>query len=1206
METPQKYYFEKLTPVDDSDISVYESAIDFVFENDDVRNVAISGAYGAGKSSVLSSYKKEKNNLKFLHISLAHFQNGDDNSKSDESSKTIKESVLEGKILNQLIHQIPAERIPQTNFRVKKSTSNWSVFWRTVAVAVFALTFLHIYLYNRWTQFVGILPAGKVQTVLTLTTRTSALLVSGVIGFFLLFIFLYRILRTQKNKNIFKKLNIQGNEIEIFEKNDDSYFDKYLNEVLYLFENVDADVIVFEDMDRFDANQIFERLREINRLANLQREKENKHILRFFYLLRDDIFASKDRTKFFDCIIPVVPVVDSSNSYDQFISHLKKNNLLEQFDESFLQGVSLYVDDMRLLKNICNEFLIYYNRLNTTELDYNRMLALIIYKNLFPRDFSELQVNKGFVYSLFANKAEFINDEIASLQSEIEAKQLRVTKIKNELAESTKELDSIFADKRKIYPYSLSNKDQAEYNRRLQDVRDKSNGTIQKIEDEIAQHNNRILRLSNAPLAQIISRENIEHIFNRIPINENEDENGYFEIKCSEYFDLVKYLIRNGYIDETYADYMTYFYENSLSRIDKTFLRSVTDRKAKPYTYELKAPDKVLRRLSLMDFDQEETLNFVLCDYLLDQEEYYDHLQHLIAQIRSTMNYPFAAQYFEQTAKQALLVQVFNKQWPSIFIDMQNKGGFDNKQLKKYSILSIYYSDDNSLEAMNCHAAVTDYITQSKDYLDITEPKIDKLISAFKLLGVCFPAIDYEKSDKNLFMAVYQNDLYILNFDNLQLILERVFGVEDTEDIRHKSYTVIMAEPDSPLFNRINSNFSDYCDIVLEECNGKISDDEKAALSLLNRTDIDSQKKQRYVQCLTTPVTALEDVIDQTIWEALIRAKLPRCSEKNIIAYFFYKNKLDDSLIEFINDSKTHLNFSQKHTGLTEEQRDKFFDCVISCNELANVQYAQIITTLGLWRSQFNVPGISESKMRILIENNIIRMNVETLQYLRKEYVSVLTYFISMHIDGYVELMTDKLFIQSELIEVLELNIPDHFKLELLKYSSMPISVVDKNYSTEICAYILHHNLFQKDMERLYCSYECQPDEIKEIIEANAEEHIELVIDSPRDIAAELKEYLLKSENVTIMDKIHLVAAMIPDIDQMRACKYLSILRLEEYKKIFDPHSRPKFTIDEQSDILLEAFKQKNWIFEYLEDDTRPGFYKIRRKEQKRARFRVK
>ncbi len=88
----------------------------------------------------------------------------------------------------------------------------------------------------------------------------------------------------QKNKNIFRKLNLNGNEIEIFEESDDSYFDKYLNEVLYLFENADADVIVFEDMDRFNANKIFERLREVNTLANIQLQKENKKVLRFFYL----------------------------------------------------------------------------------------------------------------------------------------------------------------------------------------------------------------------------------------------------------------------------------------------------------------------------------------------------------------------------------------------------------------------------------------------------------------------------------------------------------------------------------------------------------------------------------------------------------------------------------------------------------------------------------------------------------------------------------------------------------------------------------------------------------------------------------------------------------------------------------------------------------------------------------------------------------
>jgi len=371
-------FFEKLTPVNDSDISVYEAAIDFVFKNDDVRNIAISGAYGAGKSSVLASYKAKHSSTKFLHISLAHFQDTQDEGNSNEP---IKNSVLEGKILNQLIHQIPANKIPQTNFRIKKSTGNKIIFGYTAATALLLLTLLHILFFDNWSVFVGTIPAGKIQQILSLSATSTALLVSGIVFFAIFCFFSFRILLTQKNKSIFKKLSFQGNEIEIFEESDDSYFDKYLNEVLYLFENVDEDVVVFEDMDRFDASRIFERLREINTLVNLQRKKDNKPVLRFFYLLRDDIFISKDRTKFFDCIIPVVPVVDSSNSYNQFISHLEKNNLLSEFNDGFLQGISLYVDDMRLLKNICNEFLVYYNRLNTTELDYNKMFRFL-YKGI--------------------------------------------------------------------------------------------------------------------------------------------------------------------------------------------------------------------------------------------------------------------------------------------------------------------------------------------------------------------------------------------------------------------------------------------------------------------------------------------------------------------------------------------------------------------------------------------------------------------------------------------------------------------------------------------------------------------------------------------------------------------------------------------------------------------------------------------------------
>lgn len=347
---------------------------------------------------------------------MAHFEPTERN----ESEDSVKETTLEGKILNQLIHQIPVDRIPQTNFRVKKDVGRRNIIIITILLYVLLGSITFISMSNKIQNWVDALCDGRLKSLLAIFTNDFNVFFAGIALAGSVFICIYNAVKVQKNKNLFHKVTVQGNTIEIFENKDESYFDKYLNEVLYLFEQVEADVIVFEDMDRFNSNVIFERLREVNNLVNVHkynkfknkkrhklinkvfRRKEKQYKpLRFFYLLRDDVFVTKDRTKFFDYIIPIIPVLDSSNSYDQFIRHLKQGNIYGNFDNTFLQRLSLYIDDMRVLKNVYNEFLVYMNRLNNTELNWDKMLAMIVYKNIFPRDFCNLQLGKGYVHELF-------------------------------------------------------------------------------------------------------------------------------------------------------------------------------------------------------------------------------------------------------------------------------------------------------------------------------------------------------------------------------------------------------------------------------------------------------------------------------------------------------------------------------------------------------------------------------------------------------------------------------------------------------------------------------------------------------------------------------------------------------------------------------------------------------------------------------------
>lgn len=155
--------YSKLTPVD-ADIEPYVEAFDFVFENDDLRNIAITGAYGSGKSSLISSVKKrygagaDSNSEKrhrFLTISLTSFDTpiqSDDNRSTRTHTSEIKQnakadstqpdtqtndseinghnnkqsedcdsvSILEGQIINQVIHRIDHKVAPKTRFKKKR------------------------------------------------------------------------------------------------------------------------------------------------------------------------------------------------------------------------------------------------------------------------------------------------------------------------------------------------------------------------------------------------------------------------------------------------------------------------------------------------------------------------------------------------------------------------------------------------------------------------------------------------------------------------------------------------------------------------------------------------------------------------------------------------------------------------------------------------------------------------------------------------------------------------------------------------------------------------------------------------------------------------------------------------------------------------------------------------------------------------------
>lgn len=1095
-----EYNFKSLTPNSNANTDIYNHAFEYVFKNKEIRNVAISGSYGCGKSSVLATYKKNTDKT-FIHISLSHFQSENDNK--------LDTSILEGKIINQLLHQIPLENIPQTNFKVKKTINPKLIIIKTLQLYIYILSIIFFGQYDNFKNFVFSLPHSNIKSILIFFTHTSILILSFLIILIISYIYLYNLVKCQINKNIFRKFKFKNSEVEIFNDNNDSYFSKYLNEVLYLFKNSNADVIVFEDIDRFNSKLIFEHLREINTLINTNfSSNENNKYIRFFYLLRDDIFTSKERTKFFDFIIPIIPVINNSNSYEQLLNFLKNNKSIkyEKFDDYFLKGLCLYIDDMRLLKNIYNEFMIYFKKINITELDYNKMLSIVTYKNLFPEDFSKLQFAEGYVYSIFNDKTNLIKD------------------------------------------------------------------------DE-----------KNKKLKELITDENISTVFKY-------NDYDFSEIIDNKYFNLLKFLIRNGYIDENYNDYITYFYENSMNRIDKIFLTSLYDKTPKDPTYKLENPKIVISYLNLQHFDQKEILNYSLFTFLLNnqnKDSYNEYLNLIINQLKLSENFNFIGDYLNTIPDISNCVKFLNKEWSEFFYTIYTRQAFSKTQIKKYSINSIYYCDNNTIELMNKKNCLCNYISNSKDYLEIKDPKIDILIDKFKLLDVKFTDFEYKILNKELFMEIYNESLYEINEKNISLICEKILKIKNKDCIIHKNYTEILNSNSTIITKYINDNISVYLKSILKLSNNSIKDSEDAIISILNNTDLEFEEKIDYISALKTTIINIDSIEDIKLYPILLDKNVANYSQTNILHYY---NTLgfNKPLILFINKDCAELNFvcCKKIPEYKDIVEDFMFD-LSKCDSIENTKYKEILTNFNYELSNFDDLNISDEKITILIDNHIIKLTQSSLEFLRYNYDSCIVYnFIKNNIKEYIKIMSKELFSEEELFFVLDLDTDENSKKDLLEFYDGKVSLKNKNYSNKIFSHILNNNFDKSELPYLFESYEKYEKEIRKEIFKYAIENTTIITDNVDSISKNLIRRLLFDNDIATQYRISLLISTMKELSEKSTISLFKNLNLKKFINYFiNKKPNTLFENTEENLKILKALKESNKIKDIKTTDK--GNYKI-------------
>lgn len=1247
-----QYKFQKMTPYDGVDMGIYERAMEYIFANDDIRNIAVSGAYGAGKSSVIESYKKVCPDKKFLHISLAHFQekeseneSGADVLSSDET-KAERVAALEEKIINQLVHQIDSRNIPLTNFKIKKDVSVWQILEPTILAVLFIAIMCFLRFNSAWVNMVNSFRTDWLRQFLNFTTSTEMELLLGGAGLLILFYAIFRLLLLQKHGKLFRKISFQGNEIEMSEETQVSYFDQHLFEILYIFRHAEVDGFVFEDIDRHDTTLIFEKLREINFLLNKNRACEQT--VRFFYLLRDDLFESKDRTKFFDFILPIVPVVDASNAYDQFIKYFKEAQLLQLFDMDFLQGLSLYVDDMRILKNICNEFIVYHERLKTpfSVQSNNKLLAMVTYKNLFPKDFGSLQLGRGYVYTLFAQKKDFIRDKKERLEQELDRLKTENDRMNSELCKDLDELNALYfvingditvdgkpetayssrkefvkallksSDiKRKEYVYGYSNgkwvpinidaekqamEQNPDYIERKKVIERRVKNKVNRDNNQIKNLQTQIDELNDIYLKDIITREN-ETLFFAVNYSNAIGETEVFEeVKGSPYFDLIKFLVRNGYLDETYPDYMTYFYANSITANDKTFLRGVTDKHAQPYDYALDNAALVVSRMRVVDFKEEEALNYRLLEQLLSNPKLYqEQLRNFLYLIWNIEPVEFVNRFLERSSVRRIFVNVMNDAWGNACDWVLTTDGFTEQNRKVYVVDTLHTASDKQLTAYNQDDVIKHFIDSDAGFLSIHDMDEKTLERKLKLLKIKFKNIDFEAANERLLRFVYENHMYEINMEMIFKFLERYYNLEEAEDVLSQNLTIIRSREKEPLYEYVTGtrNINLYLENLLE-LTEETKDTENVVIYVLNCGHIADKNKNKYLKSSKTIIHQLLKIHDTKWWSEVLAQDKAEKTTDNLCNYFYSSgNGMDTQLVRYINSFEKTPAFADidldKEYG--KNVAENLFLAIMCNNGIDNDKYKAMLCALNRFCHRLDNSDIAPEKMAILIDGDMLEMNVDILATMRKHYPQHCLPFIRKNIEKYVEIMDATVFSSAELLWLLETDIEDELKLKLLEFASDPISIQKKKYSAQIQDYIVENLYDSKDLEHLLGWYPEGRDHMRSLI-------LNLVEENPKDV--ELLKYImhpallsdiLESDNIDLSDKkILLASQMVHGMRKANARAALNTIGLPQFNRILDGQ-QDKLKDTPSNEAILLAFKQRNWIAGYEKDQEDPDYFLIQK-----------
>ena len=816
--------------VNNNEINVkYADMLDLLLKDKDCHNIALLGPYGSGKSSIIKTYFDNKKRLKkkSLTITIGSYINDFKLNEKENADGVINNgeqglvNEVEKSILKQIIFTNKFSKFPKsTLIRFDKISKKTKVFHFICLLLIILFIGYHIFkLYDIDITF----------KLLWDTFGLFGVVISLVLGYYL-----YRFVESAINEVKINKIKISDCEIE-FKQDNDSLFSRYLTEIVYFFKCTNYSIVVFEDLDRFPEDVALKIIQELKELNTILNNADSISKLVFLYAINDNIFSKvEDKNKFYDYNLSVLPISTSFNAELNLVGLLKFKSVYDDISSNLIGIVSKYVYDMRMLKNIVNDYCLFKSITNTK--NYDKLFAMVVYKNFYYKEYNKLGSIDDELQELFKTSDNKKKDLIDLLLSKKEEKYKQIEKVNEDNIYSINEMKRLLLSYNHNYSYSsavtgyfLGSGSQMSISNFLSESFDL---------DELSKNTFELYRngriSENDVFKNFESKEKFLNRCNDISIKYSEKINDIkleiskideeinlisnYKIKdvFKKYFDSFDFneislkveLISCGFIEDDYMDYITapvIYGENdsveSLKYSDSQFLMNIRQNR---YSFDLKIIGfKTIIERVKNNFSSEYILNYDFIDYLMRNSEYDDYVKIILEQFRvcNIEMLKFLIEFLRRYSYHSNAIFYYFKNnnidiWKQCFYCIEKMSYSDIKDL----IIEMLYQEEyiTILEDIDSFKTFVEDLLKLDDLntiLDDSMVEENLLILKPRFTSICL-------LDKSKFYFLYSNNLYRFTKENLSYIAD--YNVVDVSTLYNTNKT-------KDLINYIENNLLFFC-----------------------------------------------------------------------------------------------------------------------------------------------------------------------------------------------------------------------------------------------------------------------------------------------------------------------------------------------------------------------------------------------------------